>query len=90
MFYLSLKYIHIYFLICPRKRRGREIRTGDLHFMRRDPQPIKLPHEDKIKIGYCHFNIKINNLSYVIRVSFDTSASMLASDALSRQLVPSH
>jgi hypothetical protein len=58
--------------------------------MRRGPQPIELLHDDKFEIGYYHFNIKINNLSYVIRVSFDTLASMLASDALSRQLVPSH
>jgi hypothetical protein len=38
--------IFTFFFTCPHKRRGGEIRTSDLRFMRRGPQPIELPHED--------------------------------------------
>jgi hypothetical protein len=35
-----------FFFICPHKGRGREIRTCDIYFIRRDSQLIELPLGD--------------------------------------------
>jgi hypothetical protein len=46
--HVIMKLFFFFFLTCPHKRGG-EIRTSDLHFIRRGPQPIELP------LGDCYY-----------------------------------
>jgi hypothetical protein len=50
MYRLIKSWVHIFFfffLTCPYKRKGEEIRTSDLRFMKRGPQLIELPLGDE-------------------------------------------
>jgi hypothetical protein len=63
-----MSFFFFFFLTCAYKGKGGGIRTCDLHFIRRDSQPIELPLRD----GYVGFTIRemiFNKLFYNCRTT---------------------